>query len=48
MHWIPRWDGKWGVAVCENGPLAKSYILKGIIGKKPILRVYLQGRTRFF
>jgi hypothetical protein len=36
------------MAMRENGPLGKSYILKGNIGKNPILLVYLQGRTRIF
>jgi hypothetical protein len=33
VDWIPRWDGKWGVVVCENGTLSKSYILKGNLPK---------------
>ena len=49
VDWIPRWgDGDWAMAMRENGPLGKSYILKGNIGKNPILLVYLQGRTRIF
>jgi hypothetical protein len=46
VDWIPRWDGKWGVVVCENGTLAKSYILKGNLPKirNPTEQLFLGRR----